>query len=177
MKVVGVEPGSIGAKAGLEPGDVIVGANGAPVTNAETLGAALRKSGPVLQLSVRDTRTGKDTPVPVDLGGPAPASAAPIPTDPQFRPGSGNKLGAVTELVFYDADAAVKVTEVEPGSPAARAGLEPGDIIVQANGTAVMHPNTLNEAVAKSGQTLKLIVADPRSNRKQNVDVDLAERR
>ena len=39
-------------------------------------------------------------------------------------------------MVFYDVDPAVKVTEVEPGSAAALAGIEPGDVIVEANGIA-----------------------------------------
>jgi serine protease Do len=79
----------------------------------------------------------------------------------------------VTELFFLDTEAAVKVSEVEPGSPAARARLQPGDVIVEANGTAILHPNTLNEVVSKSGPTLKMIVVDGRTGRKANVDVDL----
>src|SRR5262249_20176436 len=63
MKVVRVEPGSAAQKAGLEAGDVIVAADGAPITGAEQLSAAFRKSGPALTLTVRDTRTGKEVPV------------------------------------------------------------------------------------------------------------------
>jgi S1-C subfamily serine protease len=175
LKVVSVEPGSPGQKAGLEPGDVIVAANGAPITGVEQLGAALSKSGPTLSLTVRDTRTGRDVPVEVRLGGSAPdePAPAPVPNDPQLRPGAGRRLGAVTELTFFDAEAAVKVTEVESGSPADRAGLRPGDVIVKANGTPVLHPQDLNGAVSKSGPVLKLDVADPRTNRKSTVEVNL----
>jgi S1-C subfamily serine protease len=177
MRVARVEAGSPAEKAGIERGDVIVAANGAPVTGVEQLGAAISKSGPTLRLTIRDTRTGRDVPVDVNIGGPPSTDPNPIPDDPRIRPGAGRRLGAVTELFLYDIEAAVKVTEVEPNSPAARAGLEPGDIIIQANGKPVLHPQTLNEIVGQSGPTLKLLVVDPRNNQKTNVDVNLGDGR
>ncbi len=75
--------------------------------------------------------------------------------------------------MFYDVNPAVKVTEVEPNGPAARAGLEPGDIIIAANGTPVLHPKTLDELVRKSTAVLKLEVVDPSTNKKSVVDVNL----
>jgi S1-C subfamily serine protease len=174
LKVVAVVPGSPAQKAGIEPGDVIVSANGAPVTAIEQFGAALRKSGPTLSLVIRDTRSGRDVPVEVQLGGPASSTPVTVPDEPPARAGAARGLGAVTELFFYDADPAVKVSEVERGSPAARAGLKPGDVILQANGTPILHPNTLNEIVGKSGSVLKLVVVDPTTRTRANVDVDLS---
>jgi S1-C subfamily serine protease len=173
MKVIRVEPGGPAQKAGIEVGDVIVAANGVPVTGVEVLSAVLKKSGPSLTVSVRDSRTGRDVPVEIKFGGPEAANPAPAPVDPQLQTTGGRKLGAVTELVFYDVNPAVKVTEVEPASPAARSGLEPGDIIVEANGTPVLHPKTLDEVVRKSAAVLKLIVVDPRTNKKTPVEVNL----
>jgi S1-C subfamily serine protease len=179
LKVVRVEPGSLADKAGLESGDVLVGANGVAITSPEQLATALRKSGSTLTLVIRDVRSGRDTSVRVDFGGPQPESPVPAPAanPPVSEGGSGGgRLGAVTELAFYDAEAAVKITEVEPNSPAARAGLQPGLIILQANGTPVLHPNELNEAVRKSGASVKLTVVDPRAGRKGTVTVDLGGR-
>lgn len=171
LKVTRVEPESPAAKAGIEAGDVLVAANGAAITGPEQLGNALRKSGPTLTLTIRDSRTGRDVPVEVALGGPKPAK--PLPTEiPGVDPSKG-KLGAITELAFYDAEAAVKITEVEPGSPAARAGLQPGLLILQANGKLVLHPNDLKDAVRASTGTLKLSVVDPRSGKKGTVEVVL----
>ena len=76
MKVVGVQPDSPAQKAGIEPGDVIVAANGVPVTGAEAIGAILHKSGTTVSLTVRDTRTGKDARVDVKLGGEEPGSVS-----------------------------------------------------------------------------------------------------
>ena len=101
---------------------------------------------------------------------------APLPTD-AAPSGTGRKLGAVCELVFHDVDPAAKVTEVESGSPADLAGIEPGDVIVEANGTPVLHPKTLDEIVRQSGPTLKLMVIDPRTHQKTPVEVKLGNDR
>jgi S1-C subfamily serine protease len=173
LKVIRVEPDSPAAKAGVEQGDVLVAADGAPLTGPEQLGTALRKSGPTLTLTVRDVRTGRDVPVRVELGG-APA-VNPLPDLAPAGPAEKVGLGAVTELAFYDVELAVKVTEVTPGSPAARAGLEPGILILKANGNPVLHPNDLNEAVRTSTGKVKLSTVDPRSGRKAEVEISLAQ--
>jgi S1-C subfamily serine protease len=168
LKVIRVEPAGPAAKAGLEPGDILVAANGAPTTGVEQLLNALRKSGPTLKLTVRDSRTGRDVDVDVVVGGAA--KSAPAEVETPIKPSAG-KLGAVTELAFHDNDFAVKVTEVEPGSAAARAGLRPGVLIVAADGKPMLHPNDLNDAVRKSNGTLKLSVMDATSGRKSDIDV------
>ncbi len=173
MKVTRVEPTGPAGKAGIEPGDVIVAANNVPITGVEVLSSVIRKSGANLVLTVRDTRTGKDVPVEVKLPGPDTSTPSQVPSDPRIQTEAGRKLGALTEVVFYDVDPAVKVTEVEPNSPAARAGIQPGDIIVEANGTPVLHPKTLDDLVRKGGTILKLVVVSPRTNQKTQVDVKL----
>lgn len=173
LKVTRIDPTGLAAKAGLEVNDIIVAANGIPTTGPEQLLGALRKSGPTLTLTVRDSRTGKDTPVEVNLAGTKPAAPTkPAQVDTPLGTSSG-KLGAVTELAFHDDDFAVKITEVEPGSAAAQAGLRPGILVIAANGKPVLHPNDLNDAARKSTGTLKLTVVEPNSGKKANVDVNL----
>jgi hypothetical protein len=46
-------------------------------------------------------------------------------------------------------------------------------VIVEANGEPVLHPKNLEEIVRKSGPTLKLMVVDPRTQKKTAVDVSL----
>jgi S1-C subfamily serine protease len=79
----------------------------------------------------------------------------------------------VTEITLNDVEVAVKVTEVAPGSPAERAGIRPGLVILAANGKQVLHPNDLAEVVRQSPATLQLSVVDPASGRKGTVTVDL----
>jgi len=171
LKVVRVEAGGPAQKAGIEPDDILVAANGAPLTGPEQLGSALRKSGPTMTLTVRDSRSGKDVPVEVAIGGPAVQT--PLPADIPATNTSTGELGAVTELSFYDTEVALKVTEVEPGSPAARAGLQPGFLIVDANGKPVLHPNELNALVRSSTGPLRLTVVDPRTSAKNTVQVNM----
>lgn len=173
LKVVRVEPGSSAEKAGLEPGDVIVAANGTAITGPEQLVSAVRKSGTALELTVRDSRTGRDTPVQVILAGSTPPVSLPKePAIPGTAPASAD-WGAVTELVFHNDEFAVKVTEVNVGSPAARTGLRPGTIIVEANGKPVLHPNELNDALRNSGKSCRLTIVDPGTGGKSTVDVNL----
>ncbi len=173
LKVIRVDPAGTAAKAGLEPGDIVVAANGVPTTSVEQLLGALRKGGATLNLTVRDTRTGRDTDVAVNLGPAKPAS--PKEAEPPAAAQDPGKLGAVTELAFHDNDFAVKVTEVTPGSAAARAGLRPGVIILAVDGKPVLHPNDLNDRVRNSQGALKLTVVDPARGTKSIVDVNLSK--
>lgn len=71
-----------------------------------------------------------------------PAVAFPLPTDPRkmlVAAGLQTAAGFVT-------DRGTRVAAVEPGSPADRAGLQEGDIIVAVNGKEILHEATLENA-------------------------------
>ncbi|MFM7148317.1 MAG: PDZ domain-containing protein, partial [Gemmataceae bacterium] len=176
LEVTRVDPDGAAAKAGVETGDLIVAANGSPVTGPEQLSNALRKSDGELLLTIRDGRTGRDAQVKIVLAEGRP-SKPPVTADlpREVGPGKG-KLGLVTELTFYDVEAAVKITEVEEGSAADRAGLKPGLVLLEANGKLLLHPDDLAEAVRASNGTLKLTVVNPSTKRKGTVDINLGGR-
>ena len=71
---------------------------------------------------------------------------------------------------------ALKVTSVTPNSPAAKAGIEVGDVLVTANGADLSSPAELAEQVRSSGDTLKLTVRDIRTDKNVPVEVELGER-
>jgi S1-C subfamily serine protease len=173
LKVTRVEPGTLAAAAGLEPGDIIVAANGAPVVGPEELVRAVRRSGPQLELTVRDSRTGRNTPVHVNLAGREPTTTWPADESTPSAAGARSDLGMVTELAFHNDEFAVKVSEVEKGGPAARAGLSPGMLILQVNGKPVLHPKEMADALQQSGRTVKLQVVDPRTGHTSDVSVAL----
>jgi S1-C subfamily serine protease len=173
LKVTRVAPDGLGAKAGVEVGDVIVSANGIPTTGPEQLVSALKKSGSELVLTIRDSRTNKDVDVKIPLGAGRPERPAPANTGVPIPGTNPNALGVVTELAFHENEFAVKIVEVADGSAAAKAGLKPGLLITEANGKPVLHPNELNDAVRNSGGRLKLTVVEPNSGRSANLNLDL----
>ena len=66
LRVSSVEPGGAAQHAGLEPGDIIIGANDKALTGAEDL-EALAQRGGRLNLIVLDVNNGKTARVPVEL--------------------------------------------------------------------------------------------------------------
>jgi S1-C subfamily serine protease len=57
---------------------------------------------------------------------------------------------------FQAASEGVVVTEVEPNSPAAQAGLRAGDVIVAVNRTPISSASELTQAVRNAKRTLAL---------------------
>ncbi len=80
-------------------------------------------------------------------------------------------LGITTERVSLTKFHALKVTAVEAESPAAKAGIEVGDILLSANDVDLSRPEQLVEQVQKSDGLLKLMVQDVRAGRVVPVEV------
>jgi membrane-associated protease RseP (regulator of RpoE activity) len=74
-------------------------------------------------------------------------------------------------------DAGILVSSVEPDSPAAKAGLEVGDIIVKANGESIESTQDLSHTVRakKAGDTVQLEISRNRANK--TLTATVAERR
>jgi S1-C subfamily serine protease len=171
LKAVDILPDGPVGKAGIEPGDAIIGINGGFITDLDQLSETILKGGPSTTLIVLDHRTGKQTPVKVDVSGLIPAEVsqrqpAPVPTE------APRVLGVKTERVRLGLrSTAIRVTEVQEGSPAAKAGIEPGDVLIAANDVPTETIEQLNAAVQKSGPLMTLKVFDPRTRREVAVQV------
>ncbi len=81
-------------------------------------------------------------------------------------------LGIRVESVSLRLRRALKVTEVVPNSPGAKAGLEVGDVLVEADGVALNRPEQWTEAVRRGNGQMKILVRDVRSGRDVPVDVN-----
>ena len=68
-----------------------------------------------------------------------------------------------------------RVASVQPGSPAERAGLRPGDVVVAAGGQPVAQPYQLVAAVERSGVGKPLLLTVSRGGRLEQVEVVPAE--
>jgi len=121
-----VQPGTPAAKAGLKAGDVIVGVNGRKVESYRDLRntIGLLRVGDALTLEV--VRNGNRETIRTSVGA-APQEQAQVKQDLNPR---------LAGAVFAERGAGrpgIVVKDVQPNSPAADAGLRPGDIISAVN--------------------------------------------
>jgi serine protease Do len=170
-----VSPGGAAAKAGLEPGDVILSFNGKAVKNSNDLVAMVTATRPGTAVPVRIVRDGKEQSLTVtvdELDLEAEQGAAQQSrrgngrggVEPETTAGFGLTLNNITpdiarQLRLENPRGAV-VVDVDPNSPAARAGLNEGDVILRVGRTAVANAAEAQRELAKvpSGGTAFLRV-------------------
>ena len=104
-----------------------------------------------------------------DLG---PGSIVPPP-----EPGSGavspRRIGVLVKLVALGNRSGLQVTEVTAGTPAGKAGLEPGDVILEAGNVPTRTLADLTSQVARAGDRLRLVIRNVRSGAIQTLDINL----
>ena len=142
--VATVERGGPAAAAGLEPGDIIVEYNGKPIRNNSDLVSMVvaTKPGSTVPLKVLRDKQERTLSIKVDelnLEEEGTTSSRQSEADEEeASSGFGMTLNNVTpelarRLRLDDEVRGAVITDVEPGSPAARAGLAPGDVITRVN--------------------------------------------
>jgi S1-C subfamily serine protease len=92
------------------------------------------------------------------------------------RPWLGVQAGTVEPEMNLRVDHGAYIQEVQPGSPAERAGLQPADIIVKVGDREVRRSQDVGAAVdaAKPGDRVKVEVV--RGGQRQTVEVELRQR-
>ena len=134
-----VTPDSPAAKAGLKSGDVVLDYNGKPAPDSRRLKFAVAATEPGHEVKLRLLRSDKEETVTVQVGE--------LPGEKQLTSAGGSKDNGVLDGVEVgDLDAAARnefevpsrvhgalVTNVDPSSAAAEAGLAAGDVIQEIN--------------------------------------------
>ncbi len=151
--VIGVVPNSGAAKAGIKIKDVIVGLNGVKITSADKLVNVIHEYAPNNVVNVKVYRNGKYLTFRVKL---SPKSI--FKTTSTYT-ANGFTVAALTELnrSKYSIPSnvtGVVVTDVNPNSQAAMAGLQPGDVIMTLNNkriTSVKEFENLYTKIRKNG--------------------------
>lgn len=148
--VASVVANSPAERAGLQPGDVIVGVNGEDVKQLKELTRRIADVKPNDVVELEIWRNGDHETLEVSVGeSPAEAARAGL-EEPETKPRLGLTLGPLTPEARqrFRVDNAIDgamVTSVTPGGPAAARGLRPGDIIVMVGQSSV---NSLEEAAS-----------------------------
>lgn len=136
-----VTRGSPAADAGLDEGDVITEFNGKKVTSSQQLRLMVSQTAPGTKAPVKFLRDGKEKELTVKLGELPSEGLAKA----GMRRGSGGEdlLDGVTvddldsrarrQFDIPNAVEGAVVTEVDPNCSAARAGLQPGDVVMEIN--------------------------------------------
>jgi len=164
--VADVTPGSPADKAGLRRGDVVLSINGEPIDETRELSLKIAMLPPGAKARLKVVRKGREMEIPVVLTErPAEARASNrAPERAAVRVLAGLEVGNLTpqirqELGLPADTTGVVAASVEPGTPAAEAGLRPGDVIQEVNGEAVANVSQFEQAVRKSaGKPVMLLV-------------------
>lgn len=154
-----VTAGGPGEKAGLQPGDVILKFNDETVADAGALppmvGAV--KPGDTATLSV--WRKGSERDVRVKLGDAAAGQVVATSAAEDGQSHLGLSVRPLTQQERSQANVSGGGLVVENASgPAAKAGIEPGDILLSLNGEPITSAAQLRDRVAHSGHHVALLV-------------------
>jgi serine protease Do len=163
-----VVSGSPAEKAGIEQGDVIVEFDGKEVADSKDLPRIVASTPVGKAVTVKVSRDGKVTDRQVKLGemeGKVEVSKAPSShkslgvTVQNLTPEIAKGLGLKKET-------GVVVTRVEPGSPAADAGIQTGDVIQEINRKPVKNVEDFVQKVekAKGQENVLLLIQRGQNN-------------
>jgi serine protease Do len=133
--VAQVFSGSPAEKAGIEQGDVITEFDGKEVKDSKELPRIVATTPVGKTVTIKLLRNGKDLDRQVEIGemeqkaqvSKAPSSHRPLGITVQ------NMTPEIAKGLGLQKDSGVVVTGIEPGSPAANAGIQTGDVIREVN--------------------------------------------
>jgi serine protease Do len=158
-----VTAGSPAERSGLQKGDIIRDVDGVPVDNSNQLRNNLSMRRPGSDVRLKVDRNGSVRTVAVKLGE--------LPTRQERASAEQNSEGSLQglnvetlspetarELHLPAATKGVVVTDVDPGSKAAEAGLRRGDVIQEVNRRPVANKEGFETAIRRSGDSPLLLV-------------------
>lgn len=168
-----VSPNSPAQRAGIETGDVILAINGTPVAEENQLRMQVSMMAPDQNVRLKIFRNGETREVSVRLAEMpgeklAKASgAAEGNTDASLQGVSVQDLDAQTarQLGLPVSTKGVVVTNVDPSSAAAAAGLQEGDVIQQVNRRPVANADEFATAVKHSNDGQSLLLVNRQGNK------------
>ena len=160
--VASVENGSPAEKAGLAPGDVVLGVNGQKVDNSADLPRIIgeQKPGSVVRLSIWRDRKARD--INVTLGEQAGEKLAAMGGAERKSESASGKLGLTGRALTAQEASRLGVpggVVVEGLSgPAAKSGLQPGDVIIGVNNQPITGIEQFRKLLDAAGNRFALLI-------------------
>ncbi len=171
--VTQVQPGSAAERAGIHQGDVITSLGGTPVNDPNSFRNAVARTKPNTQIQLTVLRGGREQQISATLGEFTPEKTA---ADEQGTSGHSNstnsdagKLGIgvqpltpeiARQLNIGGSAQGLVIGEIDPNGPAADAGLQQGDVIMQVNQQPVRSVADLKAALGRSGSRPALLLVN-----------------
>jgi serine protease Do len=157
-----VEPGGPGAKAGLKPGDVILGVDGRRIERSSQLPTLISNLKPGSSATLELWRDKAARKLEIEVAELKEGRVNASFTPEERKGASSAKLGlALRPLTAEERRAAgvdngLLVEDVD--GPALKAQVQPGDVILGVNGRPVRSVAELEQAVSAGGRTVALLV-------------------
>ena len=169
--VASVESGGPAARAGIQPGDVILAFDGRTVDDSSTLPMLVAEMKPGQSAPVRVWREGAERTLQVTVGTMA---AEKVASDDSAGVDSG-RLGVAVRPLTADEKRQLKtgsgLVVEQVGGAAEQAGIQPGDVILALNNQPVRDVAQLKRLLEHAGKHVALLVQ--REEAKMYVPVDL----
>ncbi|MBU0589527.1 MAG: DegQ family serine endoprotease [Gammaproteobacteria bacterium] len=157
--VSSVDPGGPADKAGLKTGDVILNVNGKPVVASGDLPAVIGDATPGAKVTLGIWRQGKAQELTAQLGDASEKVSQLAQRDEAVGKG---KLGLALRPLQPDERAQASVAGgllvEQAAGPAAKAGIQPGDVLLAVNGTQVKSVEQVRALLAKSDKSVALLI-------------------
>jgi serine protease Do len=167
-----VQPGGPAAKAKLETGDVILALNGTEISRSSELPPLVGAMAPGAVVNLNIWRKGESRDIKVTVGDFNDGKLASADDKQQATPGRlGVAVRPLTPEEQRQAEVAGGLLVQQATGAAARAGIQPGDVILALNGEPITSVENLRSLVAKAGKRVALLVQ--RNDGKIFVPVDL----
>jgi serine protease Do len=176
--VAGVVKGDPADKAGLKAGDVVMEFDGRSVRSDRDLVAIVGNTPVGRKVAVKLVRDGKNLTLEVKIAKRSDDKDEVVSEDEEgssLKETGKARIGVqvqdvtrdLAERLGLEEAAGALVTEVGDGTPAARAGIERGDVILEVNRQPVESAATFSKAVrtAEPGKSLLLLVRSSRGTR------------
>ncbi|WP_432719749.1 DegQ family serine endoprotease [Jeongeupia wiesaeckerbachi] len=155
--ISGVNPGGAGDKGGLKPGDIVLKFGDTPIASSGDLPPLVASVKPGDSVPMTIWRDGKEKVLSVKIDAAKDVKAAQAQSDEgQAKLGLSVRPLNPQEKAESGLSAGLVVGQVS--GPAAKAGIQPGDVVLALNGKPVSSIDELRSLAAKAGKHIALLV-------------------